>query len=118
MVFFRNVLVACIGVIEATPPALAKSNVSPVALWPSATAPGDEGHSGTIGPESEKCLTKNISVADCKDVSITGVTVPTITPYLVPNADSAVVIAPGGAYSVLAFNREGTVFPLCEPSHL
>jgi len=35
------------------------------------------------------------------------VTVPTLSPYLVDGADSAVVVAPGGAYSFLAIDREG-----------
>ena len=34
-------------------------------------------------------------------------TTPTIAPYLVPDADAAVVIAPGGAYSVLSMGDEG-----------
>lgn len=42
------------------------------------------------------------------DLAVHNVTFPTITPYLVKGADSAVVIAPGGAYSILAINREGT----------
>merc|ERR1712083_996360 len=36
------------------------------------------------------------------------VTSPTITPYLVPGADSAMIVAPGGAYMGLAIDREGT----------
>ena len=44
---------------------------------------------------------------DVVDISISNVTVPTMTPYLVDGASSLVVIAPGGAYSILAFNREG-----------
>lgn len=43
-----------------------------------------------------------------QDLSIQNVTVPTLTPFLVPNASSAVIVAPGGAYKILAFNREGT----------
>ena len=34
--------------------------------------------------------------------------VPTITPYLVAGADSAVIIAPGGGYGMLAIDREGS----------
>lgn len=35
-------------------------------------------------------------------------TIPTLTPYLVPNATTAVVIAPGGAYKWLTWGEEGT----------
>ena len=42
------------------------------------------------------------------DISVHNVTVPTLTPFLVENATSAMIIAPGGGYSILAFNREGT----------
>ena len=38
---------------------------------------------------------------------LTNVSVPTITPYLVAGADTAMVIAPGGAYSVLSMEDEG-----------
>ena len=38
---------------------------------------------------------------------LTNVSVPTITPYLVTGADTAMVIAPGGAYSVLSMEDEG-----------
>ena len=31
-----------------------------------------------------------------------------VIPYLVPGSDSAVVVAPGGGYGILAINREGT----------
>eukprot|EP00750_Incisomonas_marina_P011515 INCI16384.3.p1 GENE.INCI16384.3~~INCI16384.3.p1 ORF type:complete len:270 (-),score=34.18 INCI16384.3:84-893(-) len=78
---------------------------SEIPLWPG-VAPGD--HPGEFGPQVEQCLTANTSVADCKDLSVYNVTVPTLTPFLVPNASSGVIVAPGGAYSILAFNREGT----------
>ena len=78
-----------------------------IPLWStSGPAPGDT--PGEIGPEYDTCLAPNVPVSKCNDLSIHNVTVPTLTPYLVANATSAVVIAPGGAYSILAINREGT----------
>jgi acetyl esterase/lipase len=53
------------------------------------------------------CFTHDTPVSKCKDLGVGNVTVPTITPYLVPNADSAVVVAPGGGYNVLATVNEG-----------
>ena len=73
-------------------------------LWPG-LAPGE--HPGAIGPEYAMCFTDKTPVSKCKDLGVGNVTVPTITPYLVPGADSAVVVAPGGGYSVLATVNEG-----------
>lgn len=42
------------------------------------------------------------------DLAVHNVTVPTLTPYLCAGADSAVVIGPGGGYSILAIDREGS----------
>jgi hypothetical protein len=78
-----------------------------VNLWPTAVAPGDEGHPA-LPAETLTCLTKNVSVADCIDQAIGDVSVPTITPYLIPGAKSAVIISPGGGYGMLAVDREGT----------
>ena len=88
------------------PISLAAANLTgTLRLWPG-LAPGDR--SGTVGPEVEYCLTSGVPVPECKDLGFTNVTVPTITPFLVPGADSAVVVAPGGAYKGLSFTREGT----------
>lgn len=53
---------------------------SPIPLWPT-TVPGE--HPGAIGAEYENCLTKGVSVPDCKDKGVHNVTVPTLTPFLV-----------------------------------
>ena len=76
-------------------------------LWPTAVAPGDDGHPA-FPAETLTCLTKNVSVADCIDQAIGDVSVPTITPYFVTGAKSAVIISPGGGYGMLAVDREGT----------
>ena len=62
-------------------------------MWPG-DAPGERPN--TIGPEGYT-----------RPDILTNVTVPTITPYLVSGSDSAVVIAPGGAYHVLSMEDEG-----------
>lgn len=41
------------------------------------------------------------------DMHYTNVSVPTLTPFLV-NSNSAVIVAPGGGYSLLAWDKEGT----------
>jgi len=84
--------------------AVACANTS-VRIW-DGEAPGE--HTGAIGPEFEACLTADVPISKCVDKKISNVSVPTLTPYLVPNATSAVVIAPGGGYTMLAINREGT----------
>ena len=73
-------------------------------LWPG-PAPGE--HAGAIGPEYAMCFTDRTPVSKCKDLGVGNVTVPTITPYLAPHADSAMIIAPGGGYNVLATVNEG-----------
>lgn len=73
-------------------------------LWPG-TAPGD--HPGEIGPEQKQCLYK-APIENCTSIKLLDVTVPTLIPFLVKGATAAVVIAPGGGYNLLAFNREGT----------
>jgi len=73
-------------------------------VWPD-KAPGE---SGTIGPEGFQPPNPK----DAKPIQrLTNVTVPTLTVYR-PAADKAngacVVIAPGGGYSILAWDLEGT----------
>lgn len=74
-----------------------------LSLWPK-TAPGE---TGDIGPEGEQPLKPNDTT-----IRIENVTQPTLTVYSPPkdkkNTGTAVVICPGGAYSILAWNKEGT----------
>eukprot|EP01048_Picozoa_sp_COSAG05_P017429 COSAG05_NODE_2373_length_3161_cov_16.174233_3_plen_276_part_00 len=85
---------------------LSRTDVSAIPLWPSGKVPGEK--AGTVGAEYDTCLTHGMPVGNCQDLSVHNVTEPTITPFLVDGADSAVVIAPGGGYGILAINREGT----------
>jgi acetyl esterase/lipase len=70
-------------------------------LWPG-TAPGSEGVNLT---EKVEELSKDPAV---HDRHITDVSKPSIFPYLAPHPNgAAVLILPGGAYSLLAFDLEG-----------
>ena len=76
-----------------------------IRIWPGA-AP-DERQGFPTAVENGHCLGEG-TFETCVDRGLSDVSVPTLTPFLVPNADSAMVIAPGGAYVGLAINREGT----------
>ena len=81
----------------------------PIALWPG-TAPGDKGDIGEetdATPAAEKANTP----PDQYVIRLTNVTKPTITVYRPApgqNTGTAVVVCPGGGYSILAYNKEGT----------
>ena len=81
---------------------------TPWPLWTHGKEPPGE-RPGTFGPE-------NASFPFPDDEHLTNVTRPTLTPFLLPpltiaeaqRARSVVVVAPGGGYSILAWNKEGT----------
>lgn len=84
---------------------------APIPLWPSG-APGEQ-----PGPGDEKDTTtpKNGLVAGKRVARIGGITNPTIQVFSPPsgkNTGTAVVVFPGGGYSILAFDLEGT--EVCE----
>ena len=83
---------------------------APWPLWPKDAVPDER--PGFFGPEAP-------SFPYPDDEHLTNVTWPTLTPYLVeiqpllvegqqPALRSAVVVAPGGGYRILAWNKEGT----------
>jgi acetyl esterase/lipase len=86
--------------------ALPAQAAEPIKLWPG-KAPGE---TKDIGPE------KVTPPKDDKDVKrVSNVSEPTITIYSPPkekNTGTAVVVAPGGGYSILAIEHEGT--QVCE----
>jgi len=86
--------------------ALSAQAAEPIKLWPG-KAPGE---TKDIGPE------KIIEPKNANDVKrISNVSEPTITIYAPPkdkNTGVAVVVAPGGGYSILAIEHEGT--QVCE----
>ena len=77
-----------------------------IPVWPAGLVPGER--PGTVGAEFETCLTPNVSLSKCIDLMVRNVTAPTLTPFLVKDATSAMIVAPGGGYAGLAVNREGT----------
>jgi acetyl esterase/lipase len=108
--FARALAVLLIGWFGVTSwaeePAKSAAKPEPIALWPG-DAPGEK---GDIGEEKE------MSRPDQKGVIRLGnVTKPTITVYKpAPDKDTgaAVVVCPGGGYSILAWDLEGT--EICE----
>jgi len=89
-----------------------------VALWPngaptpSTTAtPGPTATPATPGPEHDTTKPTDRLIAGRPVVRLGNVTVPTLTLYLAPqatNTGAAIVVFPGGGYSILAIDLEGT----------
>lgn len=90
-----------------TTPAVLGAIGPPVELFPPGNVPGEV--PGAIGPEYWDNTTTRSGYVLTK---LRNVSVPTITPYLAENCPPAgcpaVIIAPGGAYMLLAYNMEGT----------
>lgn len=97
------------------PPSAARATVT---LWPngaptpstSAVGPGAMS-SPPPGPEHDTTTPQLPLIAGRPIVRLGNVTVPTITLYLAPktnNTGAAVVVFPGGGYSILAMDLEGT----------
>ncbi len=88
-------------------PAVATSPDAPISLWPG-IAPGDTGDLGAEGDTSQP----NPNEPPEKHVITLGnVAHPTLTVYHPAkdkNTGAAVVVCPGGGYSILAMNLEGT----------
>jgi acetyl esterase/lipase len=83
----------------------------PIPLWPS-DAPGEK---GDIGPERDTSKPGEGLVAGKPIIRIGNVSKPTITLYRPPpdkDTGAAVVVCPGGAYSILAYDLEGS--EVCE----
>jgi acetyl esterase/lipase len=90
---------------------LAHGAEEPIPLWPN-TPPGEKG-----GLPEEKDLTKDTDnqVGGRRLMRIGNISTPTITVYKAPadkNTGTAVLICPGGGYSILAWDLEGT--EVCE----
>ncbi len=98
----------------ASPPDYRRMKLTPaetIALWPD-EAPGDAGKLDNIGAELDTTKPGQDGPQADKYVIRTGnVTKPTITVYLPHKRKAngaAVVVCPGGGYSILAANLEGT----------
>lgn len=87
-------------------PAMAR-NLNTIQIWPH----GAPGASGATGPEKDMTKTTDGLVAGKPVIRLGNITDPTITVYR-PSKDkdtgAAVVVFPGGGYSILAINLEGT----------
>ena len=85
--------------------------MKPIALWPGA-APGD---TGDIGVEKDTTSAKEDKSSPGYVIRLGNVSQPSITVYSPPqdkNTGAAVVVCPGGGYSILAMNLEGS--EVCE----
>jgi len=94
--------------LAAEPGAAAKaeSHSEPIPLWPG-VAPGEK---VDIGPEKDTNKPKPSEPPEKYVITLTNVTQPTITVYepAMNKTGAAVVVCPGGGYSILAMNLEGT----------
>jgi acetyl esterase/lipase len=84
---------------------------TPIPLWPK-QAPGEK---GDLAPERDTSGPKSDLVAGRSVIRLGNVSVPTLTVYRPAkekNAGSAVLVFPGGGYSILAMDLEGT--EICE----
>jgi acetyl esterase/lipase len=99
---------AMIAALTSTSPAL---TAEPIVLWPQG-APGEKGDIGeekdTSGPEGKMISGRPV-------IRLGNVSKPSITVYRAPrdkDTHTAVVVCPGGGYSILAWDLEGT--EICE----
>ncbi len=80
---------------------------APIPLWPK-DAPGEK---GDIGPEADTTKSDGGLVAGKRVIRLGNVSSPTLTVYRPPegkDTGAAVVVFPGGGYSILAMDLEGT----------
>ncbi len=87
------------------------SSETPIELWPQG-APGEK---GTIGEERDTTKSTDNMVAGKRVMRIGNVTKPTMTVFRAPaekQNGTTVIICPGGAYNILAWDLEGT--EVCE----
>jgi acetyl esterase/lipase len=83
----------------------------PLVIWPN----GAPGETAAIGPEHDNATPKDKLVGGKTVIKLTNVSNPTITVYRAPkekNTGAAVLVFPGGGYSILAMDLEGT--EVCE----
>jgi len=106
-----NILVFCFIVLMTTfgssPAGFCTGISEAIPLWPN----GAPGETGAIGREVDTDTPTNRLVAGRKMIRLSNVSQPTITLYH-PSKDkdtgAAVVVCPGGSYSILAMDLEGT----------
>ena len=101
--------ILCLFVFVAA--VLAAADSAPLPLWPR-TPPGEK---GALGPEGDTTKPTDNLVAGRPVIRLGAVSVPTLTLYRAPqgrNTGATVVVFPGGGYSILAMDLEGT--EVCE----
>ncbi|HKQ39428.1 MAG TPA: alpha/beta hydrolase [Verrucomicrobiae bacterium] len=79
-----------------------------IPLWPQG-APGEK---GDLGPEKDMTKSSDGLIAGKPVIRLGNVSKPTITIYPAPKPGPAVVVFPGGGYTILAMDLEGT--EVCE----
>jgi acetyl esterase/lipase len=93
--------------LRAEEPAAPGARLEPVPLWPGA-APGDK---GDIGEEKDQTKHDPKTAPGSEVIRLGNVSKPTLTVFR-PAADkatgAAVIVCPGGGYSILAWDLEGT----------
>ena len=95
-------LLTCLALLCAA--ALAAAD-APIPLWPG-TPPGDQ---GGLAPERDTTKPTDNLVAGKPVIRLGSVSTPTLTLYRAPrNGGATVVVFPGGGYSILAMDLEGT----------
>lgn len=83
------------------------ASAEPLPLWPN----GPPGKTGAAGPERDTSKPGEGLVAGRTVIRLGDVSIPTVTLFPAPsdnNTGAAVVVCPGGGYSILAWDLEGT----------
>ncbi len=105
----RSILLLVTAVAAAPGASLETGKAIPI--WPGAVP----GESGNVGAEHDTSDAKSPLIAGKSVVRLTDVSVPTITVYPAPrgkNTGAVMLVFPGGGYSILALDLEGT--EVCE----
>src|SRR6185312_2596601 len=103
----RNLALAVLFLLGTAAAPLYGAGSQPIRLWPG-VAPGEKGN---IGPEKDSTKPDPKVPPEQYIIRLTNVTEPTITLFRPPpekDTGASVVVCPGGAYSILAYNLEGT----------
>jgi acetyl esterase/lipase len=96
-----------IALVLITLAAVSRGADPAIPLWPK-TAPGEK---GDIGPERDTTEKNAALVGERRVIRLGNVSVPTLTVYRpskVKDTGAAVLVFPGGGYSILALDLEGT----------
>lgn len=96
---------SCLFILVAA--ALAAADITPLPLWPG-TPPGEK---AALGPERDTTKPTDSLIAGKPVIRLGPVSAPTLTLYpaaAAANTGATVVVFPGGGYSILAMDLEGT----------